>query len=123
MHEMSIAQNICDIVTEEIRNLEGIGGVTKINMKIGKLSGVVPDSLRFCFGFVSEGTPAEGAVLQIDEVPVEAACNQCGGRFNLDKPLFICPSCGSGDLDIVQGRELLIESIEVEEATVQPRAD
>ncbi len=118
MHEMTIAQNICDIVKQEIGDIDGIKRVTRIRLKIGKLSGVVPDSLSFCFGFVSEGTPLKGASLQIDHVPVEVKCNRCGAKFDLEKPLFICPDCGSSDLAILAGQELLIESIEVEEAPV-----
>lgn len=118
MHELTIAQNICDIVKRELEDIDGIKEVRKIRVKVGKLSGVVPDSLNFCFGFVSEGTPMEGASLEIEEIPVEVECNRCGDRFSLQEPLFVCPGCGSGDLGILAGQELLLQSIEVEEATV-----
>lgn len=118
MHEMSIAQNISDLVRKEIDRIQGVEAVTKIRLKVGMLSGVVPDSLSFCFGFVTEGTPLERASLEIDEIPVRAKCRGCGAAFTLEQPLFICPRCGSSDLAILAGQELVVESIEVEEADV-----
>lgn len=115
MHELTIAQNICQIIEREISNLGVTKTVKAVRLRVGKLSGVVPDALRFCFGFVSEGTPLAGVSLEIQETPVEAQCNSCKSTFNLEEPLFICPTCASGNLAVLSGQDLLVESIEVEE--------
>ncbi len=113
MHELSIAENIKKVVEE---SLEGrTGKVSCINLEIGKLTAVVPESLQFCFQFVGQGSPVEGAELKIQEISVKAKCNSCGSGFDIDYPLFVCPRCGSRELKILSGTELFIKSIEIEE--------
>lgn len=85
-------------------------------MKVGHLRQVVPSALAFSFDLVAEGTPAEGAELALEEVPVLALCRECGEESRLNAFPLLCGSCGSGDLRIVEGEELLVESLEMEEA-------
>ncbi|OQX52352.1 MAG: hydrogenase maturation nickel metallochaperone HypA [Candidatus Cloacimonas sp. 4484_209] len=113
MHELSIAENIKNVVEESLKGKKV--KVTCINLKIGKLTAVVPESLQFCFQFVSKGTAVDGAVLKIKEIPVRARCKKCGNEFSIDSPLFLCPICGSGKIDVLSGNELLIKSVEIEE--------
>ena len=115
MHEMGIALQIIDIATASIpADLTGVP-VLKVNIRIGKLSAVVPKSLTFCFNIATKDTPLEGAMLAIEEVPVEAACTDCGHRWTIKNASFICPVCESGAVDILSGRELDITSIELAE--------
>lgn len=115
MHEMGIALQIIDIAASAIpKELEGVQ-VAKVNLRIGKLSAVVPKSLTFCFDIAAKDTPLKGAILQIEEVPVEARCRECGETFIITGPSFSCTKCESGAVDVLSGRELDIASIELAE--------
>lgn len=115
MHEMGIALQIIDIATASIPRETRAVKVERVNLKIGKLSAVVPDSLRFCFEIASRDTPLAGADLAIEETPVLARCKTCAERWTIDEPVFICRACGGGELEILSGRELDIVSIEIAE--------
>jgi hydrogenase nickel incorporation protein HypA/HybF len=113
MHEMGIALQIIEIATASIPPDMRAARVERVNLKIGKLSAVVPDSLRFCFDIVSKDTPLAGAALAIEETPVVARCKECDARWSIAEPVFTCRACGSGSLEILSGRELDIVSIEI----------
>jgi len=113
MHEFSIASAIMDIVTKTAEE-NGMSRVAKVKIKVGELRSVFPDSLLFAFKVCSEGTVAEGGVLQIEEVPTRCSCGGCANEFRVEEFQFRCPSCGSADISIVAGEELFIESIEGE---------
>jgi hydrogenase nickel incorporation protein HypA/HybF len=115
MHEMGIALQIIEIATASLPADLGEVRVAAVNLKIGKLAAVVPASLRFCFDVAVKDTPLAGAKLAIEEVPVVARCKDCNARWTIDEPVFICKTCESGSLEILSGRELDIESIEVVE--------
>ena len=115
MHEMGIAMQIIEIATASIpQDIPGVR-VERVNLKIGKLAAVVPESLRFCFEIASKETPLDGAELAIDEIPVVARCKACQAEWVISEPVFTCTSCNSGQIDILSGRELNIESIEIAE--------
>ncbi len=115
MHEMGIALEIIRIAVDSIpANLKN-PKVERINLKVGKLAAVVPDSLKFCFEVASKDTALEGSLLHIEEIPVTARCINCGYSWTAIKPVFICEKCDSGQVDLLSGRELDIVSIEVEE--------
>ena len=114
MHEMSIAQNIVDIIRENV----GPGKedmVRSVKMKVGEFSGVVRESLEFCFTSLTHNTPLAGASLDIESVPIKALCNACSGTSALEYGVFICPLCGSNDVKLLSGTELMIETIEIDE--------
>lgn len=114
MHELSIAQNIIFIVEDKLTSLNDKNlRAEKIRVKIGKLRAVIPDNLQFSFEVLSRGSIVEGASLEFVEVPIRCCCGECGTRFKVDDPCFYCPECGSGRVDILEGKELFIESIEV----------
>jgi hydrogenase nickel incorporation protein HypA/HybF len=113
MHEMGIATEIVRIVTASIPADMVAPKVARINLKVGKLAAVVPQSLTFCFDIAAEHTPAQGAQLHIEEVAVTARCNECRHRWQISDPVFCCPQCNSGSLEMLSGRELDIESIEL----------
>lgn len=115
MHEMGIAMQIIEIAEEAIpENMKGVQ-IARLNLKIGKLSAVVPQSLRFCFEVAAKETALDGAELHIEEIPVRAVCKDCGHQWTIEGPAFSCPKCETGNIDIVSGRELDIVSLEVKE--------
>ncbi len=107
MHEMSIAQNIVEIVQQGIPP-ETRGIISSVKLRVGELSGVVPDSLTFCFGVVSEGTQLHNAKLLIEKVPLVEKCQVCSHEFQTDLIVPQCPACQSGELEIISGRELQV---------------
>ena len=115
MHEMGIAMQIVDITKASIpEDMKG-AKVQRVNLQVGKLSAIVPDSLRFCFDLVVKDTPLEGAELAIEEIPVVARCKDCRTQWTVTEPVFTCKACRSGAIDILSGRELDIKSIEIED--------
>ena len=115
MHEMGIALQIVEIASASLPDDLGGARIAVVNLKIGKLAAVVPESLRFCFDVAIKDTPLEGAKLAIEEIPVVARCNDCDAQWTIDEPVFVCQTCESGSLEILSGRELNIESLEVAE--------
>jgi hydrogenase nickel incorporation protein HypA/HybF len=113
MHEMGIAMQIVEIAAASIpKGMENVK-IDKVNLKVGKLAAIVPESLRFCFDIVAKDTPISGAKLVIEEVPVVAACNECAAEWTITGPVFTCIKCNSGSIRILSGRELDIVSIEI----------
>jgi hydrogenase nickel incorporation protein HypA/HybF len=114
VHELSVAQSLLEIVEQEARSYEG-ARVTRVSLRIGTLSAVVPDALRFAFEAITRGGIAAGAVLEIEEVPLKIRCHQCEKAFTVDDPFMACPQCGESDVEMVSGRELEIRSMEIED--------
>lgn len=113
MHEMGIALQIIEIAEASIPAEMKNSRVEKINLKIGKLAAVVPESLNLCMEVVARDTPLEGAAIHIDEIPVVAGCRGCGHQWEVDKAVYICPACNSMELDIISGSELNVVSIDI----------
>lgn len=109
MHELSIAQSMVELVEEAARGRR----VRRIALEIGVLSGVMSEAIAFCFDIVAEGTPAEGAVLDINEIPAVARCDTCGTEFECPSELAAC-GCGSYRLTYLRGREIKVKSIELD---------
>ncbi len=108
MHEMAITQSVVHAVCERM----GDAQVRRICLEIGTLSGVVADSVRFCFDLVTEGTPLEGAALEIVQPSGKARCRDCGVEFAMDDLLMLC-ACGSANRELLAGEELRIREVEV----------
>jgi hydrogenase nickel incorporation protein HypA/HybF len=113
VHELSITQSVVDAVSQRV----GEQQVTSIRVAVGKLSGIEPDAMRFCFELVTNQTSLEGATLDIDEPPGRAHCRTCEQDFVLPDLILLCP-CGSADVSVVSGRELTIISVDVVPAGV-----
>jgi hydrogenase nickel incorporation protein HypA/HybF len=114
MHEMGIAMEIINIATASIPPKIKDARVVQVNIQVGRLSAVIPSSLRFCFDIAVKDTPLAEAKLVIEEIPVEACCNDCDHHWYIDEPVFICEKCQSNHLNILSGRELNIKSIEID---------
>jgi hydrogenase nickel incorporation protein HypA/HybF len=108
LHELSITQSVVDAVCARAAGRP----VRSVRIQVGRLTGVVPAAMRFCFELVAEGTVLEGAGLEIEQPAARAHCRTCGADFTLPDPILLCP-CGSADVEVTAGRELQILSMEV----------
>ena len=113
MHEMSIAQSLLDIIFQKSRHHQ-VKLVSSVSLKVGELSAVETESLRFCFQVISEGTIAEGARLDIERVPIRCRCRKCGLEFTVKELSFNCPECEGTAVEMLTGKELNLESFEAE---------
>lgn len=115
MHELSIAESIVDAVTESAAAYPG-ARIMEVRLRVGALASVVEDSLQFCWGIVTEGTELAGSKLVVRVLPVVMHCAACGADSELEGvQSFRCPRCGELAASLRQGREIEIESIELEE--------
>jgi len=117
MHELSIAQNILDIVDESVKTS---GFVKSIKLRIGMLANVVPDSLEFCFTAITKGTQLERTKLKIETINIVVHCSHCGSDSIIENVLFRCDCCGSTDVEIISGGELEIVEIEINDELQEP---
>lgn len=115
MHELSIAMGIVDAALEEAQQL-GVR-VSAVHLRLGALSGVVKDALLFSYEVACQDTPLEGSHLIVEDVPVIVFCPRCNERRTLPSvQLFVCPQCEAPTGNIVQGKELEVFAIEVEDS-------
>jgi len=114
MHELSIASSIINIILDEVPPKEQ-AGVRVVGLKIGSLSGILPDALEFGFDAIKLETPLSTAKLVIEEVPLLGKCNSCHKSFPVRDMIFACPHCHSTSIKIRQGEELEISYIEIDE--------
>lgn len=103
-------KNLLAIVDRAARD-EGGGPVRVVHLRIGEMAGVSEDALRFAFDVMAKGTAAEGASLGVEKVPLQIRCMGCGADSNPADFVFLCPACGSRDIEIVGGREMEVDYI------------
>lgn len=108
MHELAITQSVVDTVLART----GANPVTLVRLKIGRLTGVIPEAVQFCFELTTAGTPLERATLQIEQPSGRAHCRTCDEDFDLSDLIALCP-CGSADVEVLTGRELEITSVDL----------
>jgi hydrogenase nickel incorporation protein HypA/HybF len=112
MHELAITEDMLSLVLSEARKHDA-QKVNRVQLRIGEMTGIVGDSVRFYFEQISKDTIAEGAILSFDFVPAAARCRDCGHQFDIADFVWSCPKCHSLNIDIVAGNELYLESLEV----------
>ncbi len=112
MHEMSLCENIREIIQEQAAT-DGFTRVNRVWLEVGPLSCVEPDALRFGFELVMRGSVAEGAALEIAIPPAEGRCLACGRIQAITQRYAPCPGCGAGPMDMIQGDALKISKLEV----------
>jgi len=110
MHELSIAQAIVDIA---VRNA-GDSRVTRVYVQVGRLRQVVPAALEFSFELCAQGTAAQGAALELEVTTIGVSCRSCGAQSQPAEFPLACSACGGLSVDVVQGEELQVESLELE---------
>ncbi len=113
VHELSITESILSIVLEKATTAQA-SRVTRVSLTVGKLSGVVGDSVEFYFELLSRDTVAAGAVLTIDQPQARLRCRDCSCEFMPADIDWTCPNCQNRGVDIMSGREFFVDSIEVE---------
>jgi len=115
MHELSIVTSVVESVTESLAAYPG-ARVLEVRLRVGALASVVVESLEFCWGIASEDTPLEGSRLVVNVLPVVIHCAACDRDSQLDGvQSFRCAQCGEPCGEMLQGRELEIESVEIDE--------
>ena len=114
MHELSIAMGIVDAAADEAQRRRV--KVNAVHLRLGTLSGVVKDALLFSYELACQDTPLAGSRLVVEDVPVAVLCPQCKEKRVLRSlQSFACPECGTPTMNIVQGKELEVFALEVEE--------
>jgi hydrogenase nickel incorporation protein HypA/HybF len=113
MHEVGIMQSVLDIAARQASDA-GARSIEQVRMRVGRLTGVVVESLQHAFAVLKEGTMAQGATLVVDEVDGLCFCMDCAREFAAEGLFAECPDCGQPSFDIRRGRELDVVSLEVE---------
>jgi hydrogenase nickel incorporation protein HypA/HybF len=114
MHEMAVTESILRIVLDHARRAKA-GRVSAIHIRLGRLSSLVDDSIRFYWELIAADTIAEQAELRFERTEARARCLDCAEEFALPKNTFTCPRCGSERFRITAGDEMSVESIEIEQ--------
>jgi len=115
MHEFALTDDLLKLARDEAERA-GLARIDKIIVRIGGLSGVFPDSIEFAFEFLKrENEVTADAELVIEKIPGCAKCSNCGKVFELDRLFLFCPECEIPTLEIIDGRDFLLVSIEGEE--------
>ncbi|MBN1569735.1 MAG: hydrogenase maturation nickel metallochaperone HypA [Acidobacteria bacterium] len=113
MHEQSIVESLLALALENAEKAKA-RKIISINLVVGDYTGIVDDAVSFYFGFLSKNTIAAGAKIHFMHVPGQMRCRDCDLIFPLQKRDFRCPKCDGKRIEIVGGRELYIENMEVE---------
>jgi hydrogenase nickel incorporation protein HypA/HybF len=113
MHEQSIVESLLTLALQKAETANA-HKIVRINLVVGDYTGVVEEAVNYYFGFISKDTIAAGARICYTHVPGQMRCRDCDILFPLQKREFRCPECAGGRVEIVGGRELYIDSMEVE---------
>jgi hydrogenase nickel incorporation protein HypA/HybF len=113
MHELPVTEEILKIAVDHAQRAHA-QHIRRVNLVVGDLTSFLSESIQFYFDFLTKDTLAEGAELAIRRVPAQVKCTQCGAVFAPDGIDWRCTACHALGGEVLSGRELLIESIEVE---------
>ena len=113
LHELAIAQGILDVALKTATENQAVR-VGRITVSVGEMTGVVSESLQQGFAVLAVDTPAAGAELIIERIALQGRCRDCGDYFAIQDRRFCCPVCGSAGVELIRGRELRVEHMEVE---------
>lgn len=113
MHEMSLCESVVQILEQQAA-VQQYSRVKAVWLEVGMLANVEPDAMRFCFDAVAEGSLAEGARLELLQIPGQAECLACAAQVVVRQLYGQCPNCGSHRLQVNTGNQLRIKELEVE---------
>lgn len=113
MHELPVTKSIIKISSEEAEK-HNAKIVKEIRIKVGELTGLIPDSIQYYFDIISKGSKVEGALLKIEKLPIKIRCNECSKEVEAKVGTYSCSACGSMNIKIIGGNEFYIDSLEVE---------
>ncbi len=113
MHEFSVVQSLMGLIEENARQ-NNAKSVSKVVVKIGKMSGIEPHLLKIAFDTFKEKTICENAELEMVIQDVVAFCEDCGEEFVVEENRFVCPDCGGFNLKVLDGEDMYLMSLEME---------
>lgn len=113
MHELAITEGIIRAAVPEAEK-HGAKRILEIRLKIGELSGVLPECIQYYFDIASRGTIAEHARLVVEKIPASIACPDCGYEGQVDRRKIRCPGCGGVNFRLTGGKEYFVDSLEAE---------
>ena len=113
MHELSLVYSIYDVINKTVIE-HGASRVIQVRIVAGELSGIEDLTMKSCFEMIAQATPAEGAELIIERVPIKLRCRMCENEYETGIPFSKCAECGNESIEIISGNELYIDSIAVE---------
>lgn len=113
MHEFSLAQSLVEQVTD-LAAREGATKVTRIEVSIGAMSGVMKDPFEFCFPEAAKGSCLEGCLLSVREIPLTVSCLDCGVDSESEIFDIRCGVCKGQNVNIIEGKDFLLNSVEVD---------
>lgn len=116
MHELSITQQVVDQIVERLGDVP----VRRVRLEVGRLSGIVPEAMTFCFELVTAGTGLAGAALEFERPGGDARCRACGAGFDTGEVLPLCEGCGGADVAVTGGTGLRIREVEVDRECAPP---
>lgn len=111
MHELKIIQDIFPII-EKVSQENHLKSINKVFLRVGALRQIIKEFLQFAFVTIAKGTAAEGAELIIEIIPITIFCQACQQKSTVKENAYICPNCESTQLEILTGKEIILESIE-----------
>jgi len=113
MHEFSVAGNLLELCLQNAEQNQA-KQITKVTVKIGRLSGIEPHYLNFAFDVIKEETIARNAILQYFMQDLIIYCNECKKKASLDEINFTCPECKSNKVEVIDGDDLFLMDLELE---------
>lgn len=116
MHEFAFCEGLLKVVGAELARLgTPPPRLLRVRVVCGALRQMVPETLQLAFELLSRDTPAAGATLEVSARPARFRCRDCGTEAAVDENLFVCAACGAADVEVTAGRELYVESLEVDD--------
>jgi len=116
MHELPVVQSLLELTLDHAAR-HNARRVLALNLIIGQLASIVDDCVQFYWDILAKDTIAAGAKLNFQRIPARFRCRDCGMEFSLDESSLICPRCHDFHVDLIQGDEFRLESIDIEEAS------
>jgi hydrogenase nickel incorporation protein HypA/HybF len=113
MHELAVTENILATALRYAGQANATS-ITDLHLVIGQMASIIDDSVQFYWDIVAKGTPAEGATLHFERIPARFACRACQETFPYDGNTYSCPRCSSLQVQLIQGDEFRLESIDIE---------
>ena len=114
MHEASLVESLLRQVVSLMQE-HGAQRVHTIRVCVGEFSGVEPELFRSAYELLVDDSPARGAALELRTVPLRARCSACHQEFSVQQFCFQCPACECRQVDTIQGEDLLLESVALED--------
>ena len=113
MHELYIAECILKSVADSLPNDVPAEAVSEVRVEVGQLDAVVPDTLEFLFDAIKANYGMTCARLILEEIRVLCRCRDCAHEFGIELPIFLCPTCGGGNVEVLRGRGITLTAIHV----------